>query len=641
MRLLRPPHPPPAPGPSPGPSPASVKACKDAGGILGSRASPYTACCKAECGTCGGKGCAGRPGGKAACCAKEVLKAGRGCSRAQPAPCVCGTSAPAPGGRPLDGSHFLGYNVVNLQSGNFSQDAHYLAATDTFLHAGVLRYPGGNLANWWDWRSGWCVPNDTPHTGCPLCRHPCANKRRRRVYRLAEFMLAVNRSGATPLLTLNMMTRDLDDSLAFLAAAQAQGALENADGAPAYVELGGEFYWGKYAGYWPTGRDYAEDANAWAQAIKARFPSLRVLAVGASSVANSAAGDRGYTWNGQVYETVDSSKIHGVTLHPYLHLDDPKGGPAPLQPQVPPRQKGEGPTGWYNSSSVQQASVDLLRTVRGADMLFGVPPFLATLAAGNAATHQAIPAGSSLRIVVTEWNVMERAGPLKLSWLHAVFIASGALHMLSEPRVEAALLHVLLNGYGWGALYETSADFDGPFGGTPPPGSTATALGQTGCLVSACQGLTTMPYAPTAVGSALGALAWNMQGATWAQPLAFEHDANPMRSGGVAPAGLKGNVSFPTLQGWLFTNNKSSSGSGVSTRSNATVLNLGPDTMQFTPPGGCVSYTTWESPGDDGPLAWATTDRPVMRTSKPCGDRGFKIQLAPYSITTVTGAAVY
>jgi hypothetical protein len=60
--------------------------------------------------------------------------------------------------RPIDGAHFLGFNVVNLQSGNFSTDSAYVRTTAAQLHAGTLRYPGGNLGDWWDWKTGWCPP---------------------------------------------------------------------------------------------------------------------------------------------------------------------------------------------------------------------------------------------------------------------------------------------------------------------------------------------------------------------------------------------------------------------------------------------------------------------------------------------------
>ena len=43
------------------------------------------------------------------------------------------------GARPLTGNAFLGFNVVNLRSGNFS-DPGYLDATAN-LQPGILRYP--------------------------------------------------------------------------------------------------------------------------------------------------------------------------------------------------------------------------------------------------------------------------------------------------------------------------------------------------------------------------------------------------------------------------------------------------------------------------------------------------------------------
>ena len=45
-----------------------------------------------------------------------------------------------------------------------------------------------------------------------------------------------------------------------------------------------------------------------------------------------------------------------------------------------------------------------------------------------------------------------RAGPFKLSWAHAMFIGCAALNLLSVRAMDTVMLHVLLNGYGWGAL---------------------------------------------------------------------------------------------------------------------------------------------------------------------------------------------
>ena len=127
-----------------------------------------------------------------------------------------------------------------------------------------------------------------------------------------------------------------------LARAQTLGLLRR----DAYVELGGEFYWGKYAGRWATGADYALEANVWAAAIQKRFPNTRVMAVAAHSVANKDPKDRGYLWNQQLYAGLTGldagGAVAGVTLHPYLHLGDSVTGTGPLQPGLAPRQKGEG-----------------------------------------------------------------------------------------------------------------------------------------------------------------------------------------------------------------------------------------------------------------------------------------------------------
>ena len=87
-----------------------------------------------------------------------------------------------------------------------------------------------------------------------------------------------------------------------------------------YVELGGEFYWGKFAGRWATGKDYAATAVQWARVIKARFPDVLLLVVACHSFeyGKAAPGYRGHAWNADVYSVVsaDGSSVDGVTIHP-------------------------------------------------------------------------------------------------------------------------------------------------------------------------------------------------------------------------------------------------------------------------------------------------------------------------------------
>src|SRR5690606_13679674 len=54
------------------------------GGILDGDGST---CCAASCGTCGGSGCSGRPGGAASCCEQTIRDSGRSCLDNGP-PCI-------------------------------------------------------------------------------------------------------------------------------------------------------------------------------------------------------------------------------------------------------------------------------------------------------------------------------------------------------------------------------------------------------------------------------------------------------------------------------------------------------------------------------------------------------------------------
>ena len=352
---------------------------------------------------------------------------------------------------------------------------------------------------------------------------------------------------------------------------------------------------------------------------------------------------RSTSWNAQLYSAV-SVNISAVSIHPYLHLDDDSRGGGPLQPGVPPRTSGEGPTGWSENATVQQLFIDeVLRSDSGMELLLGVPFWLATTALGNAATHARLPA--RLRMIVTEYNVMERAGPVKLSWAHALFVSAAAYTLLALDQVDAVLLHVLLNGFGWGALYETTSDFTP--GGTPPAGSAATAVGVAGgCLVPACAHLQTAPYLPSAVGVALGVLSAAMSGASRAVQLDLSHAAN--RSGAL-PGGLPGRAPYPSLVGFRFdgggdADDRAAAGSAHSAVAAVviySVLNLAPFEQSFKPDADapCSTYTTWTSPNSSSIAAWVTISAPVRSAVHQCGGQGSAVALAPYSITVVRASA--
>lgn len=54
--------------------------------------------------------------------------------------------------------------------------------------------------------------------------------------------------------------------------------------------------------------------------------------------------------------------------------------------------------------------------------------------------------------ITIRWNVMERGGPLHLSWAHALFVAAATHSFLQIPQMETVMLHCLLNGFGCVAI---------------------------------------------------------------------------------------------------------------------------------------------------------------------------------------------
>jgi len=255
------------------------------------------------------------------------------------------------------------------------------------------------------------------------------------------------------------------------------------------------------------------------------------------------------------------------------------------------------------------------------------------MASGHDAAVQAtLP--PRLRLVVTEYNMMERAGPLKLSWAHGLFVASMALNMLAVPQLDAALMHVLLNGFGWGALYCSTNDFVAGSGRTPP-GSQFTGTGKIGCLIPECQSLTSKIYSLTAVGTALSAIAGSMQTATFVEEVGSDAKLfrNPTISGGVRPDGMSGApLSYPSLLAFRFT-------TAGGTEGNLTVLNVGAKHLSFNG-STSSSFTTWSSPlrtdtGGADVMAWASQATPVRVRHGTVG-AAEGVALPPYSITRIS-----
>ena len=206
-----------------------------------------------------------------------ALLARRAAATARLAPIFTDDTVDTPTQRELPaGGRFVGLNVVQTQSWSGSwTDSAYTASVSTRLLPGFLRYPGGTVGNYWDWKTGWFL-TDVNWTASNVAWYANIEKR---PSTLSDFAIGVRATGATPVLSLNMLTSNLSYQLAGLHAAAALGLNVSV------VELANEMYESAddVVARFPTAADYAEEANAWARAVRSAFPRATVAVVGSYS----------------------------------------------------------------------------------------------------------------------------------------------------------------------------------------------------------------------------------------------------------------------------------------------------------------------------------------------------------------------
>jgi len=184
------------------------------------------------------------------------------------------------------------------------------------MYPDILRYPGGGVADYWDWSTGWFYPQSVLDTAIidtiytmnsgwyvlDTVAHPPI-----------VFQQALDHIGAEGIFIMNMMSSNVTIQAAALRDAIAQGVSINK------VELGNEmnhdndFKIMKY----PTPGDYARECNRYIDSIKAIIPNAEIAVVGGNRGLDST---RSWRWNDSIYSIVDS--VDALVWHNYLYLND-------------------------------------------------------------------------------------------------------------------------------------------------------------------------------------------------------------------------------------------------------------------------------------------------------------------------------
>jgi len=190
-----------------------------------------------------------------------------------------------------------GFNGNNIKGPSWSNKSFRDSVSS--LRLKVIRYPGGTISNWWQWQKGGFV--DDPSL-------PEKFKRRYTPTTLEDLKLLVDETNCDVVFTLNMITKDLQDQLEMLSHAQSLKIPVK------YIELGNEFTNAKNPGRqkFLSAEDYGKTCEQWIDAIKSRFPNVKIAVVG---------GNRNYSenvknWNKLVLQNAPNADAIVAHLYP-------------------------------------------------------------------------------------------------------------------------------------------------------------------------------------------------------------------------------------------------------------------------------------------------------------------------------------
>lgn len=391
-----------------------------------------------------------------------------------------GAAALAAAGRPLQAAKSAAASTATLAAstarrlppnGLFGIDGRLVSSSHPWTNAegllsvlqasGIswLRYPGRQVADAWDWQSGWLDPN--PALGLYLS--PALKSLQAvsgRSYPLADLQAPACQTVFTASMAVRNLRLHNQPQLSPLAAAQPAllhciealaEAKRNAIDLQ-WVELGEGFttveFWHNKLGQKLFGNDaqnhtaYPEVAAYWSQALRQAHPGARIAFHGASF--NAPTGQPVLDqWNSHAWDTFgQAAPLDAMAVQFFL--------PATLGITTTGDDWGTEAEQTAQHQAIQDPAV-LANLFRAADQL--LEQFL-TEGVGKGLRQ------TPFQLVISAFNLLDPIGALRHTWAHALAVASLLNAFLREPRVALALLHNAAD-MPHGALLLTASQFAG------------------------------------------------------------------------------------------------------------------------------------------------------------------------------------
>lgn len=325
---------------------------------------------------------------------------------------------------------FFGFNAQQIR-GPVLSDKDFLKSVIE-LHPSVLRYPGGTVASFWDWKAGWFKDE------IPLKKD--WREIRKNPIRLEDLKSACEATQSQPLLVLNMCTSDLAYQMEMLRHAKKIGLEVK------HIELDNELYIAEpiYTDRFSSGEAYAAEANKWIAAIKKAFPEIKIAVVGYSAKdsdfrKNKDGMSRSLNWNREVLTSIQGADamtfhLYGGTALNYLKQPGDISGDEDKEPQE------------------LQAIFD-----RGTAAPYALGTPFSRWENAQSYDLKLLPKG--MKAWITEYNLFEREGVMAGTWMHGLYAATQTLLMLQSDQVELTCFHNLSSSAQFGAIFNSDQGF--------------------------------------------------------------------------------------------------------------------------------------------------------------------------------------
>lgn len=198
--------------------------------------------------------------------------------------------------RPLP---LYGFNGNNIKGPQWSTPG--LSDSIKALKMEIIRYPGGNIGDWWDWKKGWFISNNNLPIQYRSVKKINAT--------LSDLKQLLKDNNCDVIFTLNMVTSSIDDQISMLKYADSIGIPIK------WIELGNEYNVMNSDGIkkYKTPIVYGDECNKWIAEIKTVFPNAKIGVIGG----NKTWAKSVQNWNKEVLQTSPTADAIVAHLYPY------------------------------------------------------------------------------------------------------------------------------------------------------------------------------------------------------------------------------------------------------------------------------------------------------------------------------------